>query len=372
MESPASECSLDRGALPSSKSENACSQPQEMRILMKVTKTVSLEVKNSDRVDIVKEKLSQKDGIPVSLQELFFNGQQLKDDHNLADYGIQNDSTVAVHIVGLHIFVKISSGKRISLEVRLSDTILKIKTKIRDREGVPVDSQTLFYCGKELEDSQTLRSYNVLMDSTLLLIIPKKAELQLLVNMPWKKIVTLKVKPWYTIRDVKLVIESMDGIPPNRQRLVSVGKVVGKCLEDGKALAEYDLGEGLELRIVAPVMKIYIRSMRKELLELELECSATVSQLKAMVQQETKLKITQHLVFAEKVLEDGHTLSDYNVPEDSTIDLVVNNPTEEGTGSSNKKKRKYNRRKAVEGARSNAKVRRSTRRRTMDEVIDIY
>jgi len=58
----------------------------------------------------------------------------------------------------LNIFVKSLTGKTISLEVNDGDSLGSIKKKILDREGVPINRQTLIYSGKPLSDEFTFGS----------------------------------------------------------------------------------------------------------------------------------------------------------------------------------------------------------------------
>lgn len=61
----------------------------------------------------------------------------------------------------MQIFLKLLTGKTITVEVESHDTIGTMKKKIQEKEFIPIDQQIIIYNKKELEDNRTFEEYNI-------------------------------------------------------------------------------------------------------------------------------------------------------------------------------------------------------------------
>ena len=71
----------------------------------------------------------------------------------------------------MQVFIKTLTGRTVAIVTEETDTVLSVKIKLQEKDGVPVDEQRLIFGGHQLEDKRTLKFYNIEKDSTIHLVL---------------------------------------------------------------------------------------------------------------------------------------------------------------------------------------------------------
>ncbi|EAR89796.1 ubiquitin (macronuclear) [Tetrahymena thermophila SB210] len=166
---------------------NPIQQDGEISINIKTLtgQTLALKCKLNQKVEQLKNQISEQLEISPTQQRLIYAGQQLEDDQQLYFYNLQRDCVV--HLVQtlkktveiqqqpkqkslekhkqenkfLNIQIKTLTGKQIQLKCKLYDSVEILKYHIQDSEGIPIDQQRLIFQGKEIENDYSLDMYEI-------------------------------------------------------------------------------------------------------------------------------------------------------------------------------------------------------------------
>ena len=295
-------------------------------------KALSLEVEPSSSIKEVKMLIQDKERIPADAQRLIsLGGKQLEDDRTLSYYDVKENDTIHVvlRLLGgqpTEIFVKTLTGKVITLNVELNDSVENVKENLQDEEGISPSQQHLIFRSQELKDHLTLRDYKVSHLSTLHLRFEGELD-RILINVEIsnEKKIYIDVSPSDDFECVKKKIYEKEGIPIDHQRLSFVGKEV---VDDHRPLSEYDNQIELTLRLDVKQRNdeflLFVKTRSgKSTITLDVVPEDTIQNVKRKITDEIGIPANQQqLVFQDQELEDDCTLESCDITRDSTIELV--------------------------------------------------
>ncbi|CAL4917143.1 unnamed protein product [Urochloa decumbens] len=301
--------------------------PPHYKIYVKMVKEVALDVKCTDTVDQIKSKISSIEGIEKSQQVLFFGGKHLENNRRLADYNIMTNSSVDLYVTdGIQMSVSIPSvGKIIKLNLKKSQSVADVKAEIEQKGGIPLDEQILMYGGQQLEDHKMLSQCGLSNGHALHVLVCPTDKLRISVNVDGERTVNLDVKSWYTVADVKLMIETSEGLPACSQILMRTQYGSAETLKDTETLQNQHIRNNDTLMLYRSI-QFFIKTHEGRALTMLMKTCDTVDEVMEKVEGRMPIKAgVYYLHYEGRVLCLGDTLQKYKVADNSTVDVRLRN-----------------------------------------------
>ena len=77
-------------------------------------------------------------------------------------------------------------------------------------------------------------------------------------------------------------------------------------------------------------MQIFVKQLTGKTITLDVEPSDTIDTVQQKIQEKSRVSDQQRIIFGGRQLEDGRTLSDYNIGMGSTLYMVERNIQPQG------------------------------------------
>ncbi|XP_076885415.1 polyubiquitin-like [Bidens hawaiensis] len=216
--------------------------------------TITLAVNNCSEIFDLMHLIRCEKGILPFRQTLFFAGTRLDNKAcTMEDYNIDEGSTLDLVLMGTKrkpdVFLESTDETDENHWLVLNDRkIKKVKKSIEKMAGVSLERKKLVRPGEELDDNCFLSNYDIhevtfwLVDDAFM---RRSVSMTIYIQLPvTQKTICLNVESTDTIRAVKAMIQSRNGIPRGRQVLFLPYK---RLNEDTFTLADYFIPDGSTL-----------------------------------------------------------------------------------------------------------------------------
>lgn len=137
---------------------------------------------------------------------------------------------------------------------------------------------------------------------------------------------SLRVNPQDTVGSLKTRIQEKLGIPPQRQKLVFVNGQRTPLSDDSKPVSWYGLQSGSQVSLLVTqpaTIQVFLRNEKGQMSTYDIKPDEAVSDFKTKVQCREGVQVSQQRLLHQSREMMGGRLSDYNVTELSTIDLML-------------------------------------------------
>ena len=128
-------------------------------------KKITIEVEPNYTIEEVKSVIQDNEGIPPKKQRLVFFSNYLGDERTLADYNIQEESTLNLLLkpTGAYCYIIYGEDRKLKIDgfCDCCSNTLYLKKRIKEELGLDVRYQILKVDGKIMNDNENLITYGV-------------------------------------------------------------------------------------------------------------------------------------------------------------------------------------------------------------------
>ena len=215
-------------------------------------KSIWIRAGKDEIVETFKQTISNQEDISVDDIDLLYKGDYLENDQTLDYYEIQDRDTICMtnqQNVTISLNINRLTGRTTRVDnLKSSETIKNLKTKIFAISNEPVDMQCLVHDGKRLDNDKTLGDYKIKNNDTLSLAInvASRGDIKVDIRNLKGEIYSIKMNAEHTIEELKCRLNERLNV--NLNTIVIAYK--SRPLEDHKTLNHYRIENNARLNLL--------------------------------------------------------------------------------------------------------------------------
>ncbi len=300
----------------------------------------AFEVLPSDGLAYIKNKLREREGIPLDLMELYLGDQLLDENVSLRESGVSAGSTLRLVVdqgKDTQIFIGLPNRDSLSIWVRTDMTVSQLKQVIESRADIPTDLQQLYFARQQLENERTLQSYTIESNHMLHVEVVQPPTLNLTVRFPDGKEQEVTPTANQTIAALKREIEAKNSMLASTRQLFFQGIE----LEDSSTLVQCGLSDGsiVDCSSSRPIaatnssgsageMHLFVKTLTGKTVTVIIQPTDTILDVKQKITEKEGVALAhQCLICAGKQLENSRSIQDCGIQHQSVLHLVLRVPS---------------------------------------------
>ncbi len=301
----------------------------DVRVNTYTNETFVTNLASHDLVSVLQDRVVARLRIPVYHQEVVFDERVMASDSRLSEHGVRDGSNIQVRLrlYEMTIFLKTLLGQTIVISVTSHDTVLDVKRKVMQKEGIPMERQRIVFTGIQLHNHERFLSYRIEHESAVHIVLRFGDSFEIGVTTPAGRLRSVEVAPKEVIGHIKRKMLEFEGIAVDIQKLYFNNELLDN---DDATMEGCGIGSDsqIELRIDNDRnTQVFISFRDRRTISLWVNPEHTVLQLKEIISSKESLPLEDmDLYFTRVQLENDRSLRSYTIESNHMLHVEIAAP----------------------------------------------